>query len=147
MNSNSWTVVCALMTCFILANPLVALADSVDGWCATYVSNYQPGLHKFIIRRDGHDVKIHAYASGFPDDIDWGESVAEVYPGKDGAGTTHFIAHFSTTNTKSMLVVSPNSGGGAPHSGGLVVGDLYMNYTDGRQPEYIGTNFQTPPDN
>ncbi len=89
-------------------------AEAMDNWCTTYASNVKGYLHKITIRRDGDKVKIHAIGTGFPDDIDWGESTADVYSDENGS-LPRFIFHFSVGTTKSMLVVSPNTGGGRPN--------------------------------
>jgi len=125
-----------------LALPPSANADAVDNWCTTYVSTYKGHLHKIAIRKDDNKVKIHAFGTGFPDPIDWGESVAEVYS-DEGGHLPRFIAHHSVGTTKSMLVVSPNSGGGAPHEGGSIVCDVYMKTADGKPQRYTGQNLNT----
>ena len=64
-----------------------AIADVIDNWCTSYVNVQQGGLHKLGIRKDDKGkVKVHAYAYGFPDDSDWGESEAELYPDQGGPG-------------------------------------------------------------
>jgi hypothetical protein len=129
----------SLLCCSPSAN-----ADNIDGWLADYVCEHSPVLHKIEIRKDGKGiVKVRAFGAGYPDDIDWGESVAEVYKDRFGSAP-NFIAKFSIPKAKQMLVLAPNSGGGKPHSGGLVIGELYTIFLDGREPEYVRQNFQTP---
>ena len=41
-----------------------------------------------------------------------------------------------------MLVISLGSGG-APGLGGMIIGDLYVKYTDGRPQSYLSQTFQS----
>lgn len=137
-----------LLTVIMFALPctIAALAlDRVDGWLASYVNRESKGLHRFEIRRVDKEIKIRAWSYGFPDDVDWGEVTADVYP--EHNGIPHFVANFAPKNATCMLVVMPNSGGGEPHSGGLAICSLYTKYKDGRPPDCISTNFETPKKN
>jgi hypothetical protein len=131
------SIILVLVFCFVATK---VQADLADNWCAEYIGREQHGLHKIFIRRDKVEIKIHAYAFGFPDDIDLGEAVAEVYP---GSGLVQFVAHFSDSKSKSMLVISPNSGGSTDHPGGLISANLFVNHNDGRR-ECISSLFDTP---
>lgn len=124
----------------LLLIPIGVQADQADNWCAEYVAREQRGLHKILIRRDKTEIKIHAYAYGFPDDIDLGETIAEVYP---GVGPPQFVAHFSDSKSKSMLVISPNGGGNANKPGGLISANLFVKHEDGRR-ECLSSLFDTP---
>jgi hypothetical protein len=142
MKTKCWKIAALALAINALVLPFWANADAVDNWCTNYVSDYKGHLKRVTIRKDGDKVKIHAFGTGFPDDIDWGESTAEVYP-DEGGHLPRFIAHFSVGATKSMLIVSPNSGGGAPHEGGLVVCDVFLKTTDGKPQRYTGQNLRT----
>lgn len=112
--------------------PVTATADSIENWCTTYTCPNKGYLHKITIRKDERNqVKVHAFGTGFPDDIDWGEVTAETYS-NEGNNIPSFVAHFSPGNTKAMLIVSPISGGGSPHAGGYVECDTYMKRLDGK---------------
>jgi hypothetical protein len=142
MTTKKWIVPALAFAFNALVLTLPANADAVDNWCTTYVSDYKGHLHRVTIRKDADKVKIHVFGSGFPDDIDWGESTAEVYP-DEGGHLPRFIAHFSIGTTKSMLVVAPNSGGGVPHEGGLIGCYVYLKTTDGKPQRYTGQNLKT----
>lgn len=142
MVRKSWILPAIALVFNSLAMPPAANADAVDNWCTAYVSEYKGHLHRITIRKDDDKVKIHTFGTGFPDAIDWGESVAEVYA-DEGGHLPRFIAHYSVGTTRSMLVVSPNSGGGAPHEGGTIICDVYMKTTDGKPLRYTGQNLRT----
>ncbi len=109
---------------------LSAYADTVDNWCSSYTTQEKRGLHKITIRKDGDKLKIHAIGNGFPDDIDWGESTAEVYPAETPGQLPRFIAHYSVGPARTMLIVRPYSGGNGPHSGGVVECESYAQKAD-----------------
>lgn len=145
MTTRRWKLVALSFAINLLISQLAANADAVDNWCTTYASTYKGHLHKITIRKDDGKVKIHAFGTGFPDPIDWGESTAEVYS-DEGDRLPRFIAHFSVGRTNSMLVVAPNSGGGAPHEGGSIVCDVYMKTAEGKPQRYTGQNLNTDSD-
>jgi hypothetical protein len=136
-----------ILPCIILAAigfQRCAYADSVDGWCANYISDSQQGLHRITIHRDHADVKIHVVATGFPDDLDWGDSIAEVYPSKDAGSPMHFIARFKIGDNNAEVVISPNTGGATAQAGGLIGMETYIKNSKGTPISYFGANFRTP---
>lgn len=133
------SLMCAM--CWLAAQ---AAEDHSINWCTTYVSSALDGLHRISISSDPktNQIKIHAWAKAFPDDIDWGETPAEVY--QDSSKMLPcFVGHFSVGTLKAMLVLQPNSGGGKPHYGGLVIGTLFQKYCDGRPLKYEIQQFNT----
>lgn len=134
----------ALLTAVVFA-PAVN-ADEVDNWLTSYAAPKSLALKKIVLRKnDKGDLKIRAYGTGYPDDVDWGEVTAQVHK-QVGGGPSNFVATFPIPKAKELLIVNPNSGGAKPNSGGLVWVELFTTFTDGRQPEFVRLTMQTPPE-
>ncbi|CAN5148955.1 hypothetical protein BH10CYA1_BH10CYA1_62600 [soil metagenome] len=132
-------VLFAAVACIPAAN-----ADDVDNWLTSYVAPKSLALKKIELRKnDKGEVKIRAYGTGYPDDVDWGEVTAQVHK-QVGGGLPNFLATFSIPKAKELLIINPNSGGGKPNSGGYVLVELFTTFNDGRQSEFVRLSMQTP---
>ncbi len=137
------TVLAATVAALTFSVPV--LADEIDGWCAEYRSDAHDGVHKLIITRDKDKVKVHAYAVGFPSDIDWGEATAEVYHAEHDLPSV--VAHFTGEKTETMIVIVPNTGGNPVKPGGLIRVSTYVKSPDGQPQKWSCSDFRSTQSN
>jgi hypothetical protein len=102
----------------------IAKADEVDNWLASYESPQSLALKKIELRKnDKGELKVRAYGTGYPEDVDWGEVTAVVHK-QFGGGPSNFVASFAIPRAKELLIIDPINGGGKPNSGGYLNGGV-----------------------
>lgn len=122
-----------------------ASANEADNWITSYEFPKSLALKKIELRKtDKGEVKMRAYGTGYPDDVDWGEVTAQVHKDVGGGSPANFLATFSIPKAKELLIINPNSGSAKPNSGGSVMVELFTTFTDGRPSEYVRQWMQTP---
>ena len=135
--------VLAVTAAALICCSIPALADEIDGWCAEYIGDSSPGIHKLEIRKEKDKVKIRAYATGFPSDVDWGEADAEVYH-TEPHSLPSLIAHFTQPSTETMIVIVPNTGGVPSKPGGLIRVSTYVKSAEGAPQKWECCDFRSP---
>ncbi len=119
-------------------------ADEIESWVATYEAPQSLALKKLELRKnDKGELKIKAFATGYPEDVDWGEEPAQVHK-QMGGGPPNFVATFSLPKAKEVLIINPINGGGKPFAGGDVWVELFTTFKDGRQAEFVRQMMKTP---
>ena len=122
----------------------IAKADEVDSWLASYESPKSLALKKIELRKnDKGELKVRAYGTGYPEDVDWGEVTAVVHK-QFGGGPSNFVASFAIPKAKELLIIEPTNSNGKPNSGGYVSVELFTTFNDGHQPEFIRQQMITP---
>lgn len=101
-------------------------------------------LKKIELRKnDKGEVRVKAIATGYPENIDWGEETAQVHK-QMGGGPPNFMVTFSLPKAKEALIVNPTNNSGKPFAGGSVWVELFTTFKDNRQPEFVRQIMQTP---
>lgn len=127
-----------------IVTTLSVQADEVETWLASYEAPQSLALKKIELRKnDKGELKIRAVATGYPEDVDWGEETAQVHK-QMGGGPPNFMVTFSLPKAKELLIVNPTSNSGKPFAGGGVWAELFTTFKDGRPPEFVRQFMQTP---